>query len=514
MLRNSIAALAAFATMSAAGALSVATAQTDIKIDRDAPIGTIQPEVYGQFLEHLGTQVYDGIWVGEDSDIPNTNGIRDDVYGALDNLDIPVIRWPGGCYADMYHWRDGIGDERTPRVNMSWGGTPEPNGFGTHEFFNLAEKLGAKTYLNVNLGSGTITEAADWLEYITATGDSALAQERRANGRENPWKIDYLSIGNETWGCGGNMRPAYYADLYAQWATLLKVEGEMPVRIISGSHEGNIDYSDEILDHPAMGNLSDGISVHYYTLPTGDWGEKGDALDFPEEEWISTLSRTIKMDGIIEEQLAMIDSHDLGEEKLGLYVDEWGMWVDGEEGAPALNQQNTIRDAVVAALNFDIFHKYADRVPMTNIAQMVNVLQAMILTDGPEMILTPTYHVYEMYVPFQGATALSVDFNSPDYSHDGETIPALSVSAAIAEDGDILISVVNADASDAHNVTLPAFGADSATVRQLTGDSMDAHNSFDDPEAVVPTQISVSASRGKLRMTVEPRSVSVVRIEQ
>ncbi|NHK26618.1 alpha-N-arabinofuranosidase [Parvularcula flava] len=514
MFRNSIAALAAFATMSAAGALSVAAAQTDIKIDRDAPIGTIQPEVYGQFLEHLGTQVYDGIWVGEDSDIPNTDGIRNDVYGALDRLDIPVIRWPGGCYADMYHWRDGIGDERTPRVNMSWGGTPEPNGFGTHEFFNLAEKLGAKTYLNVNLGSGTITEAADWLEYITATGDSALAQERRANGRENPWKIDYLSIGNETWGCGGNMRPAYYADLYAQWATLLKVEGEMPVRIISGSHEGNIDYSDEILDHPAMGNLSDGISVHYYTLPTGDWGEKGDALDFPEEEWISTLSRTIKMDGIIEEQLAMIDSHDLGEEKLGLYVDEWGMWVDGEEGAPALNQQNTIRDAVVAALNFDIFHKYADRVPMTNIAQMVNVLQAMILTDGPEMILTPTYHVYEMYVPFQGATALPVSFDSPDYSHGGETIPALSVSAAIAENGDILISVVNADASDAHDVTLPAFGAASATVRQLTGDSMDAHNSFDDPDAVTPVQFDVPVTSGKLRMRLEPRSVSVLRIEQ
>ena len=508
MLKTTIASLA----LSAASAFAVATAQTDIEVDRDAPIGTIQPEVYGQFLEHLGTQVYDGIWVGEDSDIPNTDGIRDDVYGALDRLEIPVIRWPGGCYADMYHWRDGIG-ERTPRVNMSWGGTPEPNTFGTHEFFNLAERLGAKTYLNVNLGTGTITEASDWLEYITASGDSALAQERRANGREEPWKIDYLSIGNETWGCGGNMRPSYFADLYAQWATLLKVEGEMPVRIVSGSHEGNMDYSDEILDHPNMGDLGDGISVHYYTLPTGDWGEKGDALDFPEAEWISTLSRTIKMDAIIEEQLAMIDSHDLGE-NFDLYVDEWGMWVDGEEGAPALNQQNTIRDAVVAALNLNIFHKHADRVPMTNIAQMVNVLQAMILTDGPDMLLTPTYHVYEMYVPFQGATALPVDFDSPDYSHGGETIPALSVSAAIAEDGDILVAVVNVDASKTHEIALPAFGADNATVRQLTGESMDAHNSFDDPEAVSPEQFDVPVTRGKLRMRVEPRSVSVMRIEQ
>ncbi|GGC96708.1 alpha-N-arabinofuranosidase [Aquisalinus flavus] len=515
MLRNTIAAFAMSTALAAVSALAVASAQTDIEIDRDAPIGTIQPEVYGQFLEHLGTQVYDGIWVGEDSDIPNTDGIRDDVYGALDRLDIPVIRWPGGCYADMYHWRDGIGapEERTPRVNMSWGGTPEPNGFGTHEFFNLAEKLGAKTYLNVNLGTGTITEASDWLEYITATGESALAQERRANGRDEPWTIDYLSIGNETWGCGGNMRPAYYADLYAQWATLLKVEGEMPVRIISGSHEGNMDYSDEILDHPAMGDLGDGISVHFYTLPTGDWGKKGDALGFPEDEWMSTLSHTIKMDTIIEDKLAIIDSHDLGED-FHLYVDEWGMWVDGEEGAPALNQQNTIRDAVVAALNLNIFHKYADRVPMTNIAQMVNVLQAMILTDGPEMILTPTYHVYEMYVPFQGATALPVDFDSPDYSHGGETIPAVSLSAAIAENGDILIAVVNADASKAHEIALPAFGADSASVRQLTGASMDAHNSFDDPEAVSPVEMDVSATRGKLRMTLEPRSVSVMRIAQ
>ncbi|HUG45001.1 MAG TPA: alpha-L-arabinofuranosidase C-terminal domain-containing protein [Sphingomicrobium sp.] len=489
-----------------------AQAQTIVAIDSEAPIGRIQPEVYGQFLEHLGAQLYGGLWVGENSPIPNTDGIRDDVFAALDALDIPVIRWPGGCYADLYHWRDGVG-ERTPRVNLAWGGTPEPNSFGTHEFFNLAERLGAKTYLNVNLGSGTVEEAANWLEYITSPGQSALAQERRANGRDRPWRIDYLSIGNETWGCGGRIRPEYYADLYTRWATFMKVEGEPPVMIVSGSHDGNIGYSDEVLDHPQIGEVSKGIALHYYTLPTADWSAKGPGTGFGEDQWASALRNTMRMDQLIEAQIAMIDSHDHLGEDYGLYVDEWGMWVDTPEGAPALRNESTIRDAVVAALNFNIFHKHADRVPMTNIAQMVNVLQAMILTEGEAMILTPTFHVFEMYRPFQGATALPVSIAGPSYTHGSITIPAISASAARTADNRLVVALVNADANRAHGVSLPREGAERASGRVLTGNAVDAGNTIADPDRVAPRPARIGVEGNRFTAELPPRSVSVWIVE-
>lgn len=497
-------------TLAVGLASAPAMAQVHIEIDHDNPIGTIQPEVYGQFVEHLGTQIYDGIWVGSDSSIPNTDGIRDDVFAALKKLDIPVMRWPGGCYADMYHWRDGIGpvEKRVERVNMAWGGTPEPNYFGTHEFFNLAERLGSKTYLNVNLGSGTVQEAADWLEYITLDKTSALADQRRANGRDKPWVIDYLSIGNETWGCGGRMRAETYADHYTQWATFIRTGGKPPLRVISGSHQDNVDYSDTILKHPQIGEVAEGISVHYYTLPTGDWGEKGAALDFPEAEWMSTLQQTLRMDTIIQEQLAMIDKHDMGE-GFGLYVDEWGVWVDGIDGAPALYQQNTIRDAVIAALNLNIFHKYAEHVPMTNIAQMVNVLQAMILTDGPKILLTPTYHVYEMYRPFQGAIALPAEVDSPLYSHGEAAIPAVSASAAKGSDGELVIALTNADARTTHRVTVGVGDYTAFNARILYGKSLDAHNSFENNGEVKPEDITVTVTDGQFALDLPPRSVLV-----
>jgi alpha-N-arabinofuranosidase len=452
------------------------------------------------------------MWVGKDSSIPNTDGIRDDVFAALDALDVPVIRWPGGCYADLYHWRDGVG-KRTPRVNMAWGGTPEPNAFGTHEFFNLAERLGAKTYLNVNLGTGTVQEAADWLEYITSPSQSALAQERRTNGREAPWKIDYLSIGNETWGCGGRIRPESYADLYTLWATFMKSEGPAPVMIVSGSHNGNIEYSDEVLDHPQIGEVSKGISVHYYTLPTNDWDVKGKGTGFAEAEWASTLRNTLRMDALIEQQLAMIDTHEHLGKDYALYVDEWGLWVDGPEGAPALYQESTIRDAVLAGLNFNIFHKHAKRVPMTNIAQMVNVLQAMILTEGDAMVLTPTYHAYEMYKPFQGATALPVTVAGPDYTHGDITIPALSVSAARDAKGRLIVALVNADASRPHAVALPRANGARVSGRVLTGDGIDAANTVAAPNRVAPRPAQIRSESSRFTATLPPRSVSVWIVE-
>lgn len=480
-------------------------AQTRVTLDPDSPIGTIEPEVYGQFLEHLGAQPYGSIWVGEDSDIPKTDGIRDDVFAALDALDIPVIRWPGGCYSDRYQWRDGIG-ERAVRTNAAWGGTLEPNTFGTHEFFNLAERLGAKTYLNINIGTGTPKDAADWLEYITATkGDRA--EERRSNGRDEPWTVDYLAIGNETWGCGGHVTAEYYADMYALYASFAKTEGEQPKRIISGSHDENIEYSDAVLSHPYIADLAEGISVHVYSLPTGDWGAKGAAVGFPEDEWISTLHRALRMDDVITDQIAMFETHeDLGE-AFGLYVDEWGTWYDPEsEDTPALYQQNTMRDAVVAALSFNIFHDHADHVAMTNIAQMVNVLQAMILTDGPDMVLTPTYHVFEMYKPFMGAAALPVSYEAPDYSLGEYTIPAISISAAETADGGMVIALVNSDAKAEHAIDLSGFGESGFTGRILTAEAMDAHNTFTDPEVVAPKPFNVDGSVANL----PPHSVVVL----
>ena len=492
----------------AAIAAQPAAAQTEVEIDFDNPIATIQPEIYGQFVEHLGTQIYrGGLFVGEDSDIPNTDGIRDDVFAALDALDIPVLRWPGGCFADLYHWRDGVG-QRTRRDNMAWGNTPEPNTFGTHEFFNLAERLGAKTYLNINVGTGSVREAADWLEYITSTSDGALAEERRANGRAEPWKVDYLTFGNETWDCGGNMRPEYYADLYAQYATFVRTAGDQPYRVLSGSHGQNADYSGKLLENPEVPALADGVSLHFYTLPRGDWSDKGKALGFPESEWASTMQTTLMIDDIIVNQLAVMDAAS-PDKKLDILPDEWGVWVDTEEGDPALHQQGTIREAVVAALNFNIFHKHAERLPMANIAQMVNVLQAMILTDGPRMTLTPTYHAFEMYRPFQGATALPVTLEGPQYSHGEFTVPALSASAALAANGDLVVALVNADAGDGHEAMLAVGNRRLVSARVLTGDAMDAHNSFDVPDAVAPETADVPVSNGTARFDLPARSVTV-----
>lgn len=514
--RKRLAAAATAAAIAGAAVMAPAAAlgQTVIRIDAANPVGRINPEVYGQFVEHLGAGVYGGLWVGEESEIANTDGIRDDVFAALERLDVPVMRWPGGCFADYYRWRDGVGprEKRPARINVNWGGAREPNHFGTHEFFNLAERLGAKTYLNLNLGTGAPGEAKDWLEYITSSADAALANERRANGREEPWKVDYLTVGNETWGCGGNLRPAAYADFYAQYMTFAKAENGDPVRIVSGSHDANIEYSDEVLVHPAMDELAQGISVHFYTLPTSDWADKGDATGFAEDEWASAIERTLRMDGIIAAQIAMIDSHELGD-GFGLYIDEWGMWTNQEEGAPegSLYQQNTIRDAVVAALNFNIFHAHADRVPMTNIAQMVNVLQAMILTDGPDMLLTPTYHVYEMYKPFQGATAYPVALKGPKYRHGRVSFPALSASAARNGEGEWLVALVNADPSRTHPVTLPALAGMTVEGRVLTGAAIDAHNTFKEPGAVTPKPAAVAAAEGGVRLDLPPRSVTVLR---
>lgn len=496
--------------------LAAAADSIELNVRADQPGDKISRYIYGQFAEHLGRGIYEGIWVGEDSDIPNVRGFRTDVIAALKQLEIPVIRWPGGCFADEYNWRDGIGprEERPVRINTHWGWVRETNAFGTHEFFDLIELLGSEAYIAGNVGSGSPREMAQWLEYITADNDTSLARLRRANGREEPWKVGFFGVGNETWGCGGNMTPEYYTHLYKRYATFLKApEGNRPKRVASGGWNERTDWT-EALASGVRGGI-DGISHHYYTVPSGEWRKKGNSTGFREEEWISTLQRTMLVDDHLKANEAMLEVHDPDGE-IGIYLDEWGTWYDPEEGHEPgfLYQQNSIRDAVVAALNFNIFHRHTRRLHMANIAQTVNVLQAVILTEGEKMILTPTYHAFDIYQPFKDATFVPVEPKSmPDYELGEFSVPHLSATAALTEAGDLVVALVNLHASDAIDVDveLHGFAAAAASGSVLTGDAIDAHNTFDHPDTVRPRRLSVDLDGG-FNATLPPRSVSVVRL--
>lgn len=494
-------------------------AEIKITIDNSNPGPEIHKNVYGQFMEHLGRGIYEGIWVGEDSKIPNIRGYRKDVVKALKEMQVPLLRWPGGCFADEYHWRNGIGprDQRPVTINTTWGGVPDYNEFGTHEFFEFAELVGAEVYVNGNLGTGTPQEMAEWLEYMTADGESSLAQLRKKNGRNKPWRLHYFAIGNESWGCGGTMTPEYYSHLYKHYATFAKTSGDnKPILIASGGHTDLTDWTETLIQmEPSWSYRMEAIAHHYYTLPTGDWGKKGSALGFPEAEWFSTMQQTMRLEGFIKDNLAIMDKHD-PEKKVGFYVDEWGTWYDTPEGENPgfLYQQNTLRDAVLAAVNLNMFHKYAERIKMTNIAQMVNVLQAMILTDKEKMLLTPTYHVFKMHVPFQGAKALPLTLDTlPAYKYKDESISAISASAAKTTEGKYVISLANLDPNTGHSIEL-VLGA---KLKQLKGhllsaDKMDAHNTFESPKNVVPKKYTAKAKDGVIKIELPAKSVLVAEL--
>jgi alpha-N-arabinofuranosidase len=493
----------------------------EFRIRADEPGETISRYLYGSFAEHLGAGIYGGIWVGEDSEIPNTRGFRNDVVEALQALHIPVIRWPGGCFADIYNWRDGIGprSERPVRINKLWGGVEETNAFGTHEFMDLVELLDSEPYIAGNLGSGSPADMADWLEYMTADGNSSLAKERRANGREEPWRIPFFGVGNESWGCGGSMLPDYYMDLYRRYATFLHTPADnRPKKIASGGWDERTDWTETLASGVNEGETwaysLDGISHHYYTIPTADWETKGSSTGFPEAQWISTLERTMLVDGHLSANEAVLDEHD-PDGKIGIYLDEWGTWYDPEDGHnPAfLYQQNSIRDALVAALNFNIFHRHSRRLHMANIAQTVNVLQAVVLTDGDRMLKTPTYHAFEMYVPFQDSTFVPVEARAiPQYRLGDTAVPHVSMTAAISESGNLVVGIVNLHAEDAIDVAMNIEGFDTAEVsgRVLSGEAIDAHNTFEAPVTVSPESLTVDVTRDRATVRLPARSVSVI----
>jgi len=503
---------------------AAATASAVLRADQPGPV--VNKNIYGHFAEHLGRGIYEGIWVGPGSEIPNTRGIRNDVVAALRELNIPVLRWPGGCFADEYHWKDGIGprEKRPSMINTHWGGVVEDNSFGTHEFLDLVEQLGTDAYITGNVGSGTPQEMMEWVEYMTSDAISPMANLRRQNGREKPWRLPYFGIANEPWGCGGNMRPEYYADEYRKYNTFVKnYDRAKPIyRIAAGANSQDYKWTEVMMS--MAGRRMDGLSLHYYTLPTGNWGAKGSATAFGEDLWFQTLNRTLRMDEMIAKHAAIMDKAEAEmkgptTKKIGLVVDEWGTWYDQEPGSKPgfLYQQNSLRDALVAALNFHIFHKHAGRVVMANIAQTVNVLQAMILTDKEKMLRTPTYWVFEMFKVHQGGTSLPVELQSPDYALGSETIPMLSASATRAADGSTVhLSLANSSPTQAATLTVKLAGLAPKTSvgRILTAPAMNAHNTFATPSAVQPANFTGATLKGEtLELRLPAKSVVVLALK-
>jgi alpha-N-arabinofuranosidase len=454
--------------------------------------------------------------VGEDSPIPNTRGIRNDVVAALSRLRMPNLRWPGGCFADTYHWKDGIGplDRRPDMLNVHWGGVTENNHFGTHEFMDFCSMIGAEPYICGNVGSGTVQEMSEWLEYLTSPGESPMSRLRRKNGRDAPWDLRYWAVGNENWGCGGNMTPLQYAGEFRRYQSYCRhLGGKHLYKIACGQTD---EWNDVVLREAAR--FMEGLSVHYYTFAE-KWERKGAATGFPASEWYSTMKNGLGIEEFITRTATIMDRHDPGK-RIGMIVDEWGTWWDVEPGTNPgfLYQANTIRDAVVAGLSLNVFNRHADRVHMANIAQTINVLQAMILTDGPRMVLTPSYHVFEMYKVHQDATLLPIVLEADTIERPGSRIPELSASASRDAQGKVHLSLCNLNAEMTAEVEIELRGsaspARSAGGRILAATKMDGRNEFDHPEEVVPKPFAaVATERGKLRTKLPPMSVVVLAVE-
>jgi len=508
----------------AAGPLTVQADQTGAVIQRD---------VFGQFAEHIGQGIYGGVWVGPDSTIPNVRGLRSDVVGALRAIQVPVVRWPGGCFADKYHWRNGIGpaDQRPVTLNSIWGGALEPNTFGTDEFLDFARQIGAEAYISVNVGSGTVGEAANWLEYMTVDQPTSLGKERVANGNPEPFSIKYIGMGNEMWGCGAAMSADAYVDTLKQYVmhvdsrhpeqidpALLQRSPKGALRVAVGDGGNGYGYTEAIMKAWAKRDpwfwTIEGISMHHYT-----WGEsmmRSLATGFGEKEYAGLLHETLEMEDLIAERAAIMDQYD-PEKKVALVVDEWGVWLKPlpDLHPMFLKQQNSLRDGIAAAMNLNIFARHAARVRMTNIAQMVNVLQAMILTDGEKMLLTPTYHVFKLYVPFQDAEFLPIDFDPGEYEFDDIELPQVDAIAARGKDGKVWLALTNLDPSRAAEVATSVAGATAsgAVGEVLTAERIDSINTFEAPDAVAPKPIRFQAVDGKLVLQLPPKSITVVRLE-
>jgi alpha-N-arabinofuranosidase len=494
-------------------------AQNNLVFNVNAAKTTISRQIYGHFAEHLGHCIYGGFYVGEgNTKVPNTNGVRNDVIDALKKLKIANLRWPGGCFADTYHWKDGIGpkDKRPAMVNTWWGGVTEDNSFGTHDFLNMCELIGTEPYLAGNVGSGTVQELIDWVQYVNFEGKSPMADLRKQNGREKPWHVAFWGVGNEAWGCGGNMKPEYYADLYRKYATFMTGwSNETKVfRIASGASSNDYNWTEVLMKNIPLHMLG-GLALHHYSVI--NWNKKGSAVDFSEQQYFEIMKQALFMDSLVTKHSAIMDKYD-PKKQVALVVDEWGGWYDVEQGTNPgfLFQQNTMRDAMIAGATLNIFHNHSDRVRMANLAQTINVLQAVILTKEEKMILTPTYHVMEMYNVHQDAKLIPLTIRSNNYMFGKEKLPAISASASKDSTGLVHISLVNIDAKNTQDVTISLEGGSFTTVggRILTSAKLQDHNSFEEPAKIKPAPFSGATLKGKtLSVKMPPFSVAVLELK-
>jgi len=489
-----------------------------IRVNASEPKVTISKHIYGHFAEHLGRCIYGGFYVGENnSAIPNVDGVRTDVIDALKKLKVPNLRWPGGCFADTYHWKDGIGpkDKRPTIVNQWWGGVTEDNSFGTHDFLNLCERLGAEPYLAGNVGSGEVQELADWVQYVNFSGISPMSDLRKQNGRAEPWKVTYWGVGNEAWGCGGNMTPEYYANIYRQYATFMadwNNTGKI-YRIASGANGADYHWT-EVLMRDIPHNMLDGVALHHYSVI--DWSAKGPSTEFSEEQYFKTMKQAWKMEELVSRHSTIMDKYDPAK-KVALVVDEWGGWYNVEPGTNPgfLYQQNTMRDAMIAGITLNVFNNHADRVRVANLAQTINVLQAVILTDKEKMLLTPTYHVMEMYNVHQDALLLPITITSTEYTFNNEKLTAVSASASKDKNGVTHISLVNIDPKNAQPISVETFGGKYKSVsgRILTSAKLQDHNTFDAPSKIQPAEFKGAQLKGDaLKLQLPPLSVVVLEL--
>jgi len=504
----------------------MAAEKVHLSVDASKPGAKIDRNIFGQFAEHLGHGIYEGIWVGQDSTIPNTRGIRNDVVAALRALKVPNVRWPGGCFADEYHWRKGLGplDKRVVTINSNWGGVTEPNTFGTHEFMDFVDQIGSEAYISVNVGSGTPQEAAEWLEYLTTGQPATLAKERTANGHPAPYKVGFLGIGNESWDCGGNMTVDYYLSQLKIYSRFVRnynpaQEGKRQMlKIAVGPGDGSTEWTESIMKAYQDRHWSwdiNGLSIHSYTVVK--WPPSFASVGFGEAEYSRILRSTLEMEELVTKQSAVMDKYD-PEKKVAMVVDEWGAWYAPLPGTNPgfLVQQNSLRDAILASLNLNIFARHADRVRMANIAQMINVLPAMIITKKGKMVLTPTYQVFKMYLPFQDAIFVPVTFDAGTYTHGDIRLPRLDAIAAKDASGKLWLEITNLDPEESVEIEAELAGIQvkSAAGEMLTAPEVDSVNSFGAPNAVAPKPVAVKAQGGKLALKLEPKSVTVVALEQ
>ncbi|MEO6722679.1 MAG: alpha-L-arabinofuranosidase C-terminal domain-containing protein [Ferruginibacter sp.] len=490
---------------------------TTMIIDGTNTTTTISRHIYGHFSEHLGRCIYDGFWVADSMNVPKKDRIRLDIVEALKKIKVPNLRWPGGCFADEYHWRDGIGSpkERPHMVNTNWGGVSEDNSFGTHEFLELCSLLDCEPYIAANVGSGTVEEMAKWVEYLNSDASSTMTELRKQNGRDKPWRVKFWGVGNESWGCGGNMTAEYYSDMYKRYATYARNYKDAPLaRIASGSNVDDYHWTETLMKNVGPGRMW-GLTLHHYTLPTGNWGKKGSATSFDEKAYFNTMKNCLFMEELVTRHSTIMDRYD-PEKRVSLVVDEWGIWTDVEPGTNPgfLYQQNSMRDALVAGTTLNIFNNHSDRVRMANLAQTINVLQALILTKGPQMLLTPTYHVFDLYKVHQDAKLLHVNFNSPDYTMDDKKIPAINVTASQDASGAVHISLVNLDPNKKISIrtTLAGINWKSVQGQILTSKKLTDVNSFENPNTVKIVPFNGAKKEGDL-LVVDLPAQSVVMLE-